>query len=388
MILKILSVLVVLLLLGLWLQTFWHLFPESQLHGVTLNAPKPDFSVALWFNGNFQVMFEDWFSENIGFRSFWIRTYNQLNFSIFRQVSSSKIGADNVVLGKENWLYTREYLWAYSAPVPLSTQAGNKNVENLRELQEVLDRRNITLLTIISPNKATVYPEYVPWPYQTSSKEMTYNKVVPLLEEYGIRYIDGYKLFSAIKPDAPYPLFPKGGIHWNSYGAFLVFREIIKTLNPLLDKALPIPEYESVTLAPPRKPDNDLTDLINIWTPERIDAPCPYPRIIPQPLPPEKQPKILIVGDSFVWHLTNLFAEQKICSNIDLLYYYKRYFSYPDYEQNTVPFDPEKADWGALMLEKDIIILEINQAFLHNEIGFGFVEDALMVLIKGGLGNS
>ena len=158
---------------------------------------------------------------------------------------------------------------------------------------------------------------------------------------------------------------------------------MVKRLNPFLKNVLPTPEYESVELAPPRGVDNDFAKLTNIWTTHVLEGLCPYPALITKPLSPEKQPDILIVGDSFAWQIIELFLKQQMSSHIEVLYYYKRHVVYPHVQQQQ--FKADKADWAQLLLKKDIVLIEINQAFLHDKIGFGFVEDALEVLKKNPL---
>ena len=373
------SIAFVLFLSVFCIQSFWKFLPESPLFGATAEVvPAPPFSLKSWFSQEFQQTTETWFSRHVGFRSFWVRTYNQINFSLFRQTPSVQTGT-SIVLGKDNWLYTQEYLSEYAGYVSSPPKGQlRERIQTLHRLQDQLERHEIPFLLILSPSKAYVYPEYLPERYQTRGKERSYDLVTPLLDEYGIQYIDSYPFFAKIKSDAPYRLFPKGGIHWNDYGAFLIFRESIIRLNQTLKTSLPVPEYHSVTMASPRHPDNDLSQLLNIWTTQSIDELSPYLQLASVALPLEKQPKLLIIGDSFAWHLADLFSEQRLCTNVEVLYYYKRLVKYPDKTQQQ--FDGNKVDWNELLLEKDVVIIEINQAFLHSEIGFGFVPAALNAL--------
>lgn len=360
------------------IQTFWKVFPESPLYGITIDTTSPHLSLETWFSGNFQQAAEAWFNQHVGFRSFWVRTYNQINFSIFRQIPSASSGT-SIVLGSGNWLYEKAYLLEYAGYLWKTTaEQVDEKIQTLLHLQESLARHNITFLFIISPSKASVYPEYMPRQYQTRSNERAYDIMTPVLDKYGIQYIDAYTFFEERKSAAPYQLFPKGGIHWNDYGAFLIFRESIVRLNRLRTNPLPIPEYDSITLAPPREPDNDLVKLLNIWTPQAIEDLCPYPHFTTTPIPPENQPNILIIGDSFAWHLADFFSEQQICTDIEVLFYNKHLVKYPHKTQQL--FEKDNTDWNTLLLARDIVLIEINQAFLHDEIGFGFVNDALEVL--------
>ena len=358
----------------LCLQTLRPIFPEPRpLYGVTSEVVTPAFSWNKFLQGNYQQAVERWFSQKIGFRPFWVRTYNQINMSVFRQVAKAK--GTKIVLGKRNWLYEQDYLDAYAFPAILPTNAVAKSAERLLKLQRELAAHGILLLVLISPSKAAVYPEYLPEKYRQASSETTYSKVLASLQQAGIHTLDAYCLFMDAKTNSPYPLFPKSGVHWNDYGALLTIQELIKIINKETGRQLPIPSAENVEMAAPREPENDLSQLLNIWTPGAFEEPCPYPQIIPQPMPTEQQPRILLVGDSFAWKIADFLSTQQLCANIEFLYYAKRHIAYPAKTQRE--FVAEKADWQSILLEKDVIILELNQAYLHNQIGFGFVNSAL-----------
>ena len=360
------------------LQSFWKFFPESSLNGIVVNAPSPHLSLKGWFSGEFQQAAETWFKQYFGFRSFWVRTYNQIHFSLFRQMPSKSSGT-TVVLGENNWLYAQSYLREHAGnSVKPPLEELEQRVQDLRRLQEELERHGKAFLLIISPSKASIYPEYMPRSYRVQSKDRTYYLLTPLLDKYGIRYLDAYQVLSKAKSTSPYRLFPQGGIHWNDYGAFLIFRESIEELNRQLTEPLPIPTFDRVDMAPPRGSDRDLIELLNVWTPQAINTPCPYLNFTTTPLPPEKQPGVLMVGDSFTWHLADFFSEQQICTGVEILFYYNSLIRYP--RKDNFPFDPKNTDWNQLLLAKKIVILELNQVQLHREIGFGFVGDALRVL--------
>ena len=82
------SVFVLLLLLPTAQMTFkpFRLVP---LNGAEIRPERPAFSWHSFISGEFQKQFDDWFSTVLGFRGHLVRSDNQLNFSLFRELSSA-----------------------------------------------------------------------------------------------------------------------------------------------------------------------------------------------------------------------------------------------------------------------------------------------------------
>jgi len=123
-------------------QTIFKWCPEGKLYGETgekeaLPAP----TISSWFDGSFQRAFESWFNKQAGFRSVWVRTHNQINFSVFRDISAKS--QNPIVLGKENWLYALPYISAYVNPRKVHRKELISYVNRLEKFQDELERRDI-----------------------------------------------------------------------------------------------------------------------------------------------------------------------------------------------------------------------------------------------------
>jgi hypothetical protein len=84
------NLLFVLLLAAPMLQRVSRLFPVTTLYGAEQRSPTPRIEPRAWFDGAFQKRFERAFEARIGFRGQLVKTYNQLNYSIFGQTSGKR----------------------------------------------------------------------------------------------------------------------------------------------------------------------------------------------------------------------------------------------------------------------------------------------------------
>jgi len=379
---------VVLFTVGLWLpavQRATRVFPKSALAGVESNAPRPEWSWAAWFSGEYARQYESRYNERIGLRGPLVRTYNQVYYSIFRKIPGRR--GTQIVRGQDHWLYEKEYIKHVRRPGKTSPAYMEPVIKNLRRLQDALDQRGVGLVVVISPSKPAIYPEHLPPDILAqplvSEAETDYGKTIGLLDRYGIRCVDGHRLFKTIKAQAPYPLFTQGGTHWSHYGAFVVVREILKTLRDATGKPVPVPEMESAALRRPEGADNDLGQLLNVWHYPGASTPAPYPQLVVPGVAFTRRPRLLLIGDSFVFTLLDVLRTAKLSGDCSLLYYYKRLFNYAaanrESDHGNIPSRPirrEDINWERDILSYDAIILEVNEISI-TKIGWGFIDEAL-----------
>ena len=228
-------------LLIVMIQTLFKPFKEHKLYGVTVDTKVPVLSSGSWFSGDFQKTCATFFSEKIGFRSFWVKTENQINFSLNHRISAkSDLPGSKIVLGKDNWLYQKGFIDSYVHPCLKNGKGIEKKVKKIRQLQDRLHEHHIGFLVLISPSKAETYPEFIPDNYLENlsicPERSRYFLTIKYFKEYGINYIDAQKLLLKWKKEKPYPVFAKGGTHWNYYSAFLTLQKINEALNTQIKK--------------------------------------------------------------------------------------------------------------------------------------------------------
>jgi hypothetical protein len=374
------------------LQMIFGFSKEEPLHGVeqTIGDSFPKFSLSSFFAEDFQKSVNTWFNGNLGYRPDLIRSDNQLNFSVFGEISSNY--ASPLVLGRRNTLFEKLYIDSYSGRWYLREKALERVVKKLAELHRLLKARGIVFTVLITPSKAAIYPEDIPRKYRNRNfdyeTQSNYHRFIPLLEKYHVPYVDGHRLAAAFKVQSSFPVFAKGGTHWTEYTACKVSQVLLEQISRRGNKQLPLLRCEPIEMKSIPEPfDRDLADLCNLWNalPLYETLPYPLPSASASATSPADQPaavfhpQMLFVGGSFLWSVFHYLDAQNIYSSRDMWYYYSRQFHFPGDEIQ--PLDKGHIDWEQRVFGKDVVVLEVNESSIH-QIGSGFISDALTALRK------
>jgi len=361
------------------LQTGFSFIPDMKLSGVELKEQFPEFSLQSFFRRDFQNSVSQWLSKNIGFRGCLIRMDNQISYSIFHELSN-----ESVALGKEKWLFGTGYINSYNRMYRMSQSVLEEKVLKIKRLQKCLMDRGVDFLFIITPSKVSIYPEYVKGDYvlkHNQEKQKNYTSILPLLDKYGIHYVDGHQLTAELKSESQYPVFAKSGMHWNYYAALPFTNAVILKMQTLLGKPLAkIKDDGFELLGQPFREDADIARLANIFFTEQLyDDQYLWPKTSLQLKDPSPyKPEVLFVGGSFLWPVFYYMDLHQVYSKRDMYYYFKRNYEYP--EKIDTKIENDKIDWANDIFQKDIIIVEANENVIGPEIGSGFVEAALEAL--------
>ena len=349
------------------------IFNTVPLNGETSEKERPTLSLQDFMAGKYQDTLQSWFEDKLGFRGELVKSENQLNLDVFGEIASES--ERKIVLGKNGHLYEKFYIddWnGYYLQDKHYAELNNK-VQQLKKLQLALEERGKKLLILLSPSKATVYPEFIPEKYirpDRADRTNRHQEIVPLLESNAVSFFDATAFLIKVKEESELPLFAKGGTHWNYYAACLVSAEVARTLS------LSPMSCDPVTFSTqPRGSDNDLKELINVWRADFTEEAIPYPTIQSTPKSPEKRQRVLMVGDSFAWALLDTMDEANLFERIDFFYYFKRLTIFPRVGADE-PVERESLDWEKLFEEHDIFIIESMPAAL-GELGYEFIEEAL-----------
>ncbi len=278
-----------LLLLLIWLplvQMKFHLVRNQSLTGIRQGdlEPWPSLNFSTIFSGAFQTKFERWFSQNFGFRGHLIKTYNQILYTLLNESPTSGVG-EGLILGKNKQIYGIDDVRSF---IQLSPPFAPDRMEvigsALAELQSLLKSRGITFIVLLTPNKATLYPEYMPNSLRHLGKyeeNENYRIYRATLKKYGINTVDGLEILKSIKEESVYPLFPRGGFHWNDLGAFYVLRDLMAKIEELTEQTLVHLALNGIHVDHNgHGPDMDAANPLNLLFPP-FDFVCP--RIIAYP---------------------------------------------------------------------------------------------------------
>ncbi len=173
------------------------------------------------WNVRYLAQLGDYFEEHFAFRQELVAA-NALIRGRLLGVSAS----DQVLVGKDGWLYYTGTLDDYLGRNQMSEKGLANAVHNIGLMQQYVEDRGSRFLITIAPNKNSVYDSYMPSNYLRSG-ENNHTRLTPLLKQAGIHYADLYEIFE----ESDECLYLQGDSHWNNKGALLVCRKLLDGLD-------------------------------------------------------------------------------------------------------------------------------------------------------------
>lgn len=190
-------------------------------------SPLPEFKPGLAGVRYFFSGWEAYYRDHFGFRNRLIQCSNRWKWQWFHESNQS-----SVATGQQGWLF-------YFGDYVLDNYAGDKKFSetDLKSWQELLEKRRdwlgqrgIKYLFVITPDKHSIYPEYLPaWVVKRPSPRkldqffsyMKAHSAVPVLD---LRP----SLLEAKKSAA---IYLKSDTHWNLYGGFVGYQAVLQELS-------------------------------------------------------------------------------------------------------------------------------------------------------------
>lgn len=133
---------------------------------------------------------------------------------------------DKVLMGKDGWLFYRETVDDYLHTDPLSGRELFGAARTLALLTEYAQSQGASLTFTVAPNKASLYPQYLPYVGRPLEGADDIDRLVPLLEEQGVAYADLFAPFRA----QDQVLYHATDSHWTNRGAALAHDSLVQRL--------------------------------------------------------------------------------------------------------------------------------------------------------------
>ncbi|MGL5439567.1 MAG: alginate O-acetyltransferase AlgX-related protein [Filifactoraceae bacterium] len=236
--------------------------PQTTLSGVVISKEKPNVSVKTIMEGNYQQQYGDWFGENFPFRSFLVKGYNQILFQ-------TKSMVNDIQPGKGGNLHGAMWLKGY-VDYEIDIAVLKQYREDIALIYDYLSDKGVRMFYMISPNKAELYAETIPWNYQLANKYISNpgcgkKQIINMLEELKIPYVDTLSIMQKAIDEEKIQPFAKTGIHWNKYGSISAMESYIDLLN---QAGMDIPEIQkTVTFSkePDSMEDIDYKSITNVY---------------------------------------------------------------------------------------------------------------------------
>ena len=331
----------------------------KSLSGMYKLADDTVISPAGWFSGKYQQAKEKYLRDAFGFRNLFIRSRNQLDFSLF-----GKAHTDDFVIGKNDDIFWGWYFKTYTGRSFAGTKVLKERMGELKFIQDELAKQNKTLLIVIAPSKDLFFPEDIPDSIEKADST-DYTVGIKLLQKEGLNYIDFNRYFIEQKNKSPYPLFYKYDSHWTDYGAFLAGDSIIATIEKIHNLKMAHTDWKDHILKETASGDElEMEDGLNLIFPFKHDL-MGHPKNFAQLDTTLNGPSALFVGDSFFWSLRDQFNFWDYFKDGDFWYY-----SWHVYPKGIKPM------YDTILMKEelkknDVFILEVTEANI-SKLGFDF----------------
>lgn len=293
---------------------------EKPLEGAVMEEKRYTlkyFTWSRWFDDRFQQKMEKEASRKTGFRNTLIRIANHLDFEFLK-----KVHAEKAILGKDNYLFEEGYIVDYLGRNYMGADYIRENLHRFKMIQKGLrERYNIQLLLVLEPGKAGTYPEKIPIQYQPEHKTTSnYETYHTLVKEMDIPCLDLQSYYTAVKDTSKYPLYPKYGVHWSTYGMWLAADTLLKFINNQTGYPVALPQWNGISTTDKLKDvDFDLEKTINLLY-ELPHENLAYPKITIDSTSRLK-PRVLTIADSYYWSIFDNKIPHLAFANSDFWYY-------------------------------------------------------------------
>lgn len=346
------------------------LFNPKPLDGAFETLDKPElkwFTWKSWFNEKFQNDFNKSLEANIAYRNYLIRLNNQLDYTFFKQTSTNK-----AIIGKSDCLYEEGYILDYIGANFLGKDSIDNLLQKTKKLQLFLKKhKNIDLIIVFEPGKASFFPEYIPDKYKVEKKTISnykyFSEQSKLLK---INNLDLNAWFMKMKNKSEYPLFPKYGVHWSTYGMCLAADTLIKFIENTRNIDLPEMYWYKINVTDKLKDvDFDIELTLNLLC-ELPHEKMAYPEIRFKNSGTKYKPNVLTIADSYYWSIFNNKIPDNVFNNHQFWYYNTTI--YPDIWGENAKYVDHTKDKENIE-KQDVILIMVTELNLYKSF-FGFVD--------------
>lgn len=163
----------------------------------------------------------DYVADHFALRQRLITANAALEAAVFHRSAQ-----DSVTLGRDGWLFYAETVDNYLHTDPLTDRELFGAARTLALLTEYAGNHGARLVFTVAPNKASLYPEYLPYVGAPLEGQDDIDRLVPLLEEQGVDYVD---LFAPFREEEQV-LYHAADSHWTRRGAALAHDTLMEAL--------------------------------------------------------------------------------------------------------------------------------------------------------------
>ena len=208
-------------------------FREASLPEYRLTDEVSSFS--LRHGWDFPNEYERYYNKNFGFRNALIKINTIIKLRYLKSINP----IPQVLIGKGGYLfYVSEKTEAhqghsiddYEGRVPYSDEQLLQMKQCFKEQHHWLEKRGIEYLIVVCPEKHSIYPEYLPENIRRFTDKTGLDQLMDCMNaDSTIHIIDLRK--KLLKAKGEFPTYYKTDSHWNNYGAYVGYQEIMRQLS-------------------------------------------------------------------------------------------------------------------------------------------------------------
>ena len=359
------------------IQEWGGVFPVKPLKGVFEPTPKPRLTFDNYTSNTFQTQSEKYVSENFGMREPVIRLYNQYVWSAY-----NKTYCHFIVPGKDGYLY---YALAvnehYGLELPKHYKSNEEAMKDadtelrqMNKLRHVLKDYGIEFVAFIAPDKPEVYPEYLPRRDADTTTIHLTDYFSLRMEETGFPFINMTDWFVRMRDTASFPLFPKTDSHWR-YSAIYGYDSLFRFINTLGGEA----KFPTLHIGPPITYKSDKLEgdeeTLNLIFRIHSDKTQYKSNITVESDSTHRKPKVLFVGDSFIYSMTDFMPVRDIMADREIWFYNNTAYEGFDNKTESV----KDIDRLSHILNADYVVF-YSAGHQWWEATYSFAKDALLQL--------
>ena len=171
------------------------------------------------WNGDYLSQLSSYVADRFYLRQELISVHNRA------QAFLGASGAQDVILGRDGWLYYAQTLEDYTGTGGMTGRELFTAAVNLRLMQQACQEAGVQFTFVIAPNKNSLYPEHMPG-YGQISDQHDAQRLLELLNQAGVNTTDLFAAFETQREE----LYFAHDSHWTSRGAALAADEICRSL--------------------------------------------------------------------------------------------------------------------------------------------------------------
>lgn len=178
-------------------------------------SPLPKLLTEDGFNTAFASKFDKYFEDHFALRDHLVSAFNSADVALLHDYNGT-----NAVIGKNDHIFYGDTMDDYLGVNQLNDDQITTIAHYLVDVQNSFAIKGIRFAFIIAPNKATIYPEYMPDYLKPTDSDRNIDLLQAAMKERSITFIDAKKILTDAKQIRP--VYYEHDSHWNNYGAMLV----------------------------------------------------------------------------------------------------------------------------------------------------------------------